>query len=152
MIAFDQPIAAMTPARHQRAVTVLVNQERGRRGLPALLPSRSLRLSARRWALVQIRISHFGHGNFGHRAFAFPFILRGGQGSRTVGENLAWGIDATSTPRGIVQAWMASPSHRRTLLGNWRHTAVWSMADAPMPGLQTSGVTVVQHFGRTSRL
>ena len=140
----------MTPAQHQRAVAVLVSQERGRRGLPALLASRSLRLSARRWALVQTRGSHFGHGNFGQRLFAFPFVLRTVRGWRTVGENLARGIAARSTPRSIVQAWMASPPHRATLVGTWRHAAVWSTADAPMPGLQTSGVTVVQHFGRTS--
>jgi uncharacterized protein YkwD len=148
MIAFDQPIGASTPARHERAVAVLVNQERGKRRLPPLLPSRSLRRSARRWALVQTRLSHFGHGDFGRRAFAFPFVLRGRPGTRSVGENLAWGVDRTSTPRRIVQAWMASPSHRATLLGNWRYTAVVSLADAPMPGLQTSGVMVVQHFGR----
>jgi len=148
MLAFDQPIAAMTPARHRHTVTVLVNQERNRRGLAALLASRSLLASARRWALVQTHISRFGHGNFDRRAFAFPFIRQVAPGSQTVGENLAWGMDVTSTPRRIVQAWMRSAPHRATILGNWRHGAVWSTADAPMPGLQTSGVTVVQHFGR----
>ena len=47
-----------------------------------------------------------------------------------------------------MQMWMRSPAHRATILGHWRYAAVATVADAPMPGRQTSGVTVVQHFGR----
>ena len=148
MIAFDQPITATNPAVHQRAVAVLVNRERARRGLPAVRSSRLLRISARRWALVQTRLSRFGHGDFQHRAGAFPFVLRGGRVRWSVGENLAWGLRRNSTPRRIVRAWMRSPTHRAVLLGAWRYGAVISRPDAPMPGRQTAGVTVVQHFGR----
>ncbi len=148
MIAFDQPINVSNPVRHQHAVTVLVNRERHKYGLPRLRPARSLRRSARRWALVQTRVSFFGHGDFARRSLGFPFIRGGRRGTRTVGENLAWGVGPTSTPRRIVRMWMRSPSHRATLLGHWRYGAVASIADAPMPGRQTSGVTVVQHFGR----
>ena len=147
MLAFDQPIAATNPARHQQAVAALVNQQRATRALPPLRQSPLLRLSARRWALMLTRLSRFEHGNLDRRARAFPFVLRR-PGRWSVGENLAWGLERGSTPRRIVQAWMRSPSHRATLLGAWRYTAVTSMRDAPMPGRQTSGVTVVQHFGR----
>ena len=148
MIAFDLPINVQNPVRHQHAVTALVNRERSKHGLPALLPARSLRRSARRWALVETRLSHFGHGNFDRRPLRFGFLRAGTGGGRTLAENLAWGLGPQSTPRRIVQAWMRSPAHRATILGNWRYGAVATMADAPMPGLQTSGVTVVQHFGR----
>jgi uncharacterized protein YkwD len=148
VIAFDLPINVQNPVRHQLAVTVLVNRERAKHGLPALLPARSLRRSARRWALVETRLSHFGHGNFGRRARQFGFLRANAHGARTLAENLAWGLGQHSTPRRIVQAWMRSPAHRATILGNWRYGVVASIADAPMPGLQTSGVTVVQHFGR----
>ena len=148
MIAFDQPITATTPAVHQQAVAVLVNRERGKRGLPAVRSSRLLRISARRWALMQTRLSRFGHGNLDRRARGFPFVLRGGRVRWSVGENLAWGLRRDSTPRRIVRAWMGSPKHRAVLLGAWRYGAVISIPDAPMPGRQTSGVTVVQHFGR----
>lgn len=148
MIAFDQPINVQNPVRHQRAVTVLVNRERSKHGLRPLRFARSLRSSARRWALVETRLSRFGHGDFGRRARAFPFLLAGTRGRRALAENLAWGLGPQSTPRRIVQAWMRSPAHRATILGNWRYGAVATIADAPMPGLQTSGVTVVQHFGR----
>ena len=129
-------------------MTVLVNRERRRYGLPRLRPARSLRRSARRWALSRPEPSFFGHGDFARRSFGVPFIRSGRRGARTVAENLAWGVGPTSTPRRIVQMWMSSPPHRATLLGHWRYGAVASIADAPMPGRQTSGVTVVQHFGR----
>ena len=148
MIAFDQPITATSPAVHQRAVAVLVNRERASHGLPAVRSSRLLRLSARKWALVQTQLSRFGHGNLNDRVDTFPFVLRGGRVRRTIGENLAWGLHRRSTPRRIVQAWLRSPQHRAVLLGAWRYGAVVSERDAPMPGHQTAGVTVVQHFGR----
>ena len=148
MLPFDQPIVATNPVRHQHAVTVLVNQQRARRGLPPVRPSPLLRLSARRWALMVTRLSRFEHGNLDRRARAFPFVVRGRPGKWSVGENLAWGRQRYSTPRRIVQAWMRSPPHRATLLGAWRYTGVISMRDAPLPGRQTSAVTVVQHFGR----
>jgi hypothetical protein len=33
-----------------------------------------------------------------------------------VGENIGWGQGALTTPRSIVDAWMASPGHRENLL------------------------------------
>ena len=111
------------------------------RPLAALAP-------ARRWALVQTRLSRFGHGDFNRRALRFPFLLRRHGSSRPSAENLAWSLGPHSTPRQIVWAWMRSPAHRATILGHWRDGAVATIADTPMPGLQTSGVTAVQHFGR----
>lgn len=148
MIAFDQPIAATDPVHHQQAVAVLVNRQRAKHGLPPLRPSPLLRISARRWALVLTRTSFVGHGNFARRAQALPFVVRRRPGDWSIGENLAWGLHRYSTPRRIVQAWMQSSPHRATLLGTWRYGSVVSKRDAPMPGRQTSGVTVVQHFGR----
>jgi uncharacterized protein YkwD len=148
VIAFDQPINVSNPVRHQHAVTVLVNRERGKAGLPPLRQIASLRRSARRWGLVQTRLSFFGHGDFARRSFGFPFVQAGRPGTRSVAENIAWGAGWRSTPRHIVQMWMQSPPHRATILGNWRYTGVATIADAPLPGRQRSGVTVVEDFGR----
>lgn len=54
----------------------------------------------------------------------------------------------TSTPRSIVQRWMASPEHRENILGDWNYSAVWSQRDSPRPGMQPNSVICVQHFGR----
>jgi uncharacterized protein YkwD len=145
---FDLPISAMDRKRHRRAVAQLVNQERRRRGLGRLRFAASLRLSAHAWALAITRSSRFTHGNFARRVLRFPFVRRSRGRRWRVAENLAWGIGAASTPRSIVAGWMASPEHRENILGRWTYGAVWTQQDAPRPGLQRNGVTVVQHFGR----
>jgi uncharacterized protein YkwD len=145
---FDLPISAMDRKRHRRAVTELVNRERRSHGLGRLRYAGSLRTSAHAWALAITRSSRFTHGAFAKRVLRFPFVLRSGGRRWRVAENLAWGIGEASTPRSIVAGWMASAEHRRNILGPWTYGAVWTQGDAPRPGLQRNGVTVVQHFGR----
>jgi uncharacterized protein YkwD len=145
---FDLPISAMDRKRHRRAVAELVNQERRSRGLGAVRFALSLRISARAWALAITRSSRFTHGDFAKRVLRFPFVVRSRGRRWKVAENLAWGIGESSTPRSIVADWMASAEHRKNILGRWTYGAVWTQADAPRPGLQRNGVTVVQHFGR----
>jgi hypothetical protein len=70
---------------------------------------------------------------------AVSVVLRSRDRRWKVGENLAWGIGESSTPRSIVAAWMASAEHRKNILGRWTYGAVWTQADAPRPGLQRNG-------------
>jgi uncharacterized protein YkwD len=148
MSDFDLPISAMNRRRHRRAVTELVNRERRSHGLGRLRYAQSLRISAHSWALAIVRSSRFTHGAFAKRVLRFPFVLRSRGRRWKVAENLAWGIGESSTPRSIVAGWMASAEHRNNILGAWTYGAVWTQGDAPRPGLQRNGVTVVQHFGR----
>jgi len=148
MSDFDKPITALTPQRHRRAVAQLVNEERVKRGLPPLRYTSSLRVSARTWAVVMVRDSRFGHGSWPSRVLRFPFILAGRPRGRDVGENLAWATGGFTTPREIVKDWMGSSGHRANILrSTWQYGAVWSSPDAPEPGRQSDGVTVVHHFG-----
>jgi hypothetical protein len=63
-----------------------------------------------------------------------------------LGENLAWGVGAASTPAGLVRAWLNSPGHRRNIMDRrWRETGVSTKLATPQGA---SGVTVVQVFGR----
>ena len=82
------------------------------------------------------------------RGLRWPFVLRSRPGRWKVAENLAWGTGSTSTPRSIVDRWMASPEHRANILGTWTYSAVWSQRDSPEPGQQPNSVICVQHFGR----
>ena len=143
----DIEITSLSPARHRVAVTQLVNEERRKRGLRPLLPSRQLVASARIWAFIQKKNDGaLSHGNFTRRAARFPFVVNGKpKRRRTVGENLAFGTGPHSTPRAIVKDWMNSPGHRANILKPWQFGAVWS---SPTGG---DGVTVVQHFGRNNR-
>jgi uncharacterized protein YkwD len=147
MSDFDLPIGTLGRVRHRRAVAELVNRERQSRGLPRLRFARSLSLSACAWARSLSRESRFTHGRLARRALRFPFVLAS-RGRWKVAENLAWGGGAASSPRQIVASWMASPEHRRNILGAWTYGAVWTQRDAPAPGHQPGSVIVVQHFGR----
>jgi len=151
MSDFDLPITMQSPRRHRRAVAQLVNQERARHGLRPLRFTPSLGVSARTWAVVQVRNSRFGHGNWQRRVLRFPYILAGRPRTRAVGENIAAATGGFTTPREIVQDWMRSPGHRANILRNWDYGAVWSSRDTPDPGRQRDGVTVVHHFGRRIR-
>ena len=144
----DSPIGAIDRRRHRRAVTRLVNQERLSRGLPRLRFSLALSLSARAWARALSSGSRFDHGDFARRALRFPFVLAGRGRHREVAENLATGTGPSSTPRAIVEGWMASPRHREIILGTWQYQAVWTQRDSPRPGQQPNSVIVVQHVGR----
>ena len=148
MSDFDQPIAKIGPARHRRAVFELVNRERQRHGLRRMRFARSLSLSARAWARALSRESKFTHGKFAQRVLRFPFALASAGRPWKAAENLAWGTGDESAPRRIVARWMASPDHRRNILGAWQYGAVWSQRDAPKPGQQPDSAIVVQHFGR----
>jgi uncharacterized protein YkwD len=146
---FDLPIATLGAKRHRRAVWKLVNEQRRGHGLNAVRYSPNLSLSARRWCRWMVRNSKFTHGDVDRRLQGSPYArLARRRGMRwQIGEALAWGVGARSTPRSIVAAWMASPQHRALVLGDWAHGAAWSVHDAPKPGTQADGVTVVQHFG-----
>jgi uncharacterized protein YkwD len=148
MSDFDMTISQLGRKRHRRAVFELVNRERTARGLPRTRFALSLRMSAHAWALALSRGSKFTHGDFARRVLRFPFVLRSRGKRWKVGENLATGTGPTSTPRSIVQSWMASQEHRDNILGDWRWSAVWSQRDSPRPGTQPNSVICVQHFGR----
>jgi uncharacterized protein YkwD len=148
MSNFDAPIGQINRRQHRRAVAELVNRERLARGLPRLRFALSLSLSARAWARALSSGSKFTHGDFAKRVLRFPFVLRSGSKRWHVAENLAWGTGPASTPRSIVNGWMASAEHRENILGTWRYGAVWTQRDSPRPGMQPNSVIVVQHFGR----
>jgi uncharacterized protein YkwD len=147
---FDLPIQDLGPKRHRRAVWALVNAQRRDHGLRPVRFSINLSLSARRWCRWMVRHSKFTHGDEERRLQHSPYArLARRRGLRfKIGEVLGFGLAERSTPRSIVAAWMASPKHRAVVLGeDFRHGSVWSVADAPQPGKQADGVTVVHHFG-----
>jgi uncharacterized protein YkwD len=106
-------------SRLAAATRCLVNVERRRRGLRRLRDNRRLALAARRHARDMAVHNFFSHASFTGES-SLDRIRRTGylRGARrwTVGENIAWGQDASGTPREIVRAWMRSPGHRANIL------------------------------------
>lgn len=102
--------AATTPTRAEANLINAINQVRAQHGLAPLALDLTLQRAARSHAR-SVRLSGvFAHGNIGRRLASF-----GATGPR-VGENLAWGVGQRATAQGVVQSWMASPSHRANLL------------------------------------
>jgi uncharacterized protein YkwD len=106
-------------ARTQRAVLCLVNRERARHDLSRLRRRDDLGRAARRYAGEMVRRGFFSHVSpdgvtMVDRLRAVGYVRDGDAWS--VGEDLAWGTGARATPAAIVDAWLASPPHRRILL------------------------------------
>ena len=82
---------------------------------------------------------------------ASSYPLRGGFFS--IGQNLAWGTGAASSPARIVEAWMADPPHRRIMLDpHYRDAGVGTFPATPARvagGRQ--GATYAMEFGFRGR-
>src|SRR4051812_30547384 len=71
-------------------------------------------------------------------------------GDWVVGENLAWGSGALSTPQAIVNGWMNSPGHRANILApDYKDIGLAACMGAPSTTLQ-GGTIYVNNFGAKS--
>lgn len=90
------------------AVVCLINDQRTSRHLPELHASKLLDHSAQDWTNAMVSSDVFSHGaNFAGRISAAGYVWR------SAGENIATGFQ---TPRGVVNAWMASTGHCQNIL------------------------------------
>ena len=102
-----------------KAVRCLISAERTSRGLRALSPRDSLRQAARAHTAEMLREGCFSHQCPGERELVGRVTSAGYLPcgcAWSVGEDLAYGIRRYSTPRSIVDSWMASPPHRANIL------------------------------------
>lgn len=126
-------------------VVALINSARKDAGVPPLMRNEALEQSAQRYAEQMAQEGFFGHEDAAgttlqdriaataYNRSSFSEACRCITGM-TLGENLARGLHS---PQETVDAWMASPSHRNTILD---------------PGFTDTGIGVfegiwVQHFG-----
>jgi uncharacterized protein YkwD len=100
--------ASPTPA--EASLLVKMNQVRVQHGVRPLRIDLRLERAARAKSRSMLRTGTFAHGDFQRRLSSYR--VRGPY----YGENLAWGVGANATASGIVQMWLASPSHRANLL------------------------------------
>jgi uncharacterized protein YkwD len=106
----DAPASSSSLAQTRSAVVCLVNQQRTRRGLPALAVAAQLDSSAQGWTNTMVLTGQFTHGPgdaFARRIAAAGYVWQ------TAGENIAAGF---TTPRSVVAGWMASTDHCRNIL------------------------------------
>src|SRR5919108_6547815 len=101
-------VPAAAAARMTRSETALLREMNRVRTAQHLAPLRfdgSLEQAARTHSREMLQSGTFAHGAFASRMLRFRVT------GSLAGENLAWGVGFQATPRGIVQAWLASPAH-----------------------------------------
>ncbi len=141
-------------ARRKATSTVLclVNRARASHGARALRPSAGLANAATSHSAEMIGgrfFSHVSPDGTGVRSR----IMRAGyiRHSRTalVDETIAWGSGTLATPANLVESFMRSTLHRRTLLdGRYRDFGAGLLLGAPMPGIGGAAATLTLNFGR----
>ena len=83
-----------------------MNDVRSAHGLRPLRIDAALTRAARSYSATMIRTDVFSHG-----AMAARLASHNARGP-AFGENLAWGVGSRGSAAGVVQMWLASPSHR----------------------------------------
>jgi uncharacterized protein YkwD len=124
----------------------LVNEERAREGLPALVHNETLEELATRYACEMIHYDFFAHENpvtgtdLVDRAEEFGIWVQTTPNYMAIGENLAAG---QTTPAQVMEDWMNSVKHRDNILNpNFTELGV---------GVRTGGsyrIYWVQEFGK----
>lgn len=132
-------VAAPPPACYgdgAPATTCLVNEARAAMGLRELRPHRRLKAAASDYAERMAREGFFAHDDPRGRG-PTERMLAAAYGSRradrvwSAGETLGRGTGVLAAPHTIVYGWLASPSHRRILLGrSFKHVGV-GIAEPP---------------------
>lgn len=106
----------------EAAVVCIVNQARASMGLRELRANHLLADAAERYARRMVREGFFSHedpeGNGpAERLLAAGYGSRRSDRSWTAGEALGSGTGVLASPQALVYSWLASPPHRKILLG-----------------------------------
>src|SRR5689334_17048716 len=136
------------------AILCLVNGERtDNGGLPALTQNSELAQAANGMCQRMVAEHFFAHDTPDGKSVVDRIQPTGyipGGGDWVVGENLAWGSGALSTPQAIVNGWMNSPGHRANILApDYKDIGLAACMGAPLPD-RTDGTVYVNDFGAKS--
>lgn len=122
-------------------IIALTNQKRAESGLPALSTNGLLAQAAAAKAADMFVDNYWAHNSPSGKT-PWSFIAAAGYKYVYAGENLARDF---GDPDSVVNAWMASPSHRSNLLDrNFKEIGV-AVSDGKLEGRE--GILVVQMFG-----
>jgi uncharacterized protein YkwD len=147
----DAQAGQATQRQLSRATVCLLNKQRRARHMRQLRRSKRLGRAARGHSAEMAQSKYFSHNSRSGASF-LDRIRRAGYLRRarrwSVGENIAWGTGALSTPRAIVRAWMNSPGHRANILQrNFRHIGIGISFGTPVRIAGRPGATYTTDFG-----
>lgn len=135
------------------AVLCLINRERAQHGELPLQDNPQLQEAAEEHSSELVVRDYFAHvsptGLTPVQRISATGYIPGPHVGYVIGENLAWGTLALSTPQSIVAAWIASPDHLANILeGSYRDTGVGIAPAVPASlGGGEPGATYAQEFG-----
>jgi uncharacterized protein YkwD len=119
-----------------------MNRVRTAHGLKPLVADSRLESAARGHTEWMLRTGQLSHEGFVRR------ITRSRAAGPTFGEDLAWGTGSLGSPSAIVDAWMASPSHRRNLLRPGFHRVGLGQLTGSFAGHSQAVVVTADFAGR----
>jgi len=122
----------------------LTNQKRAENGLPPLSIDQRLSNAASGKAQNMFAENYWAHISPGGTT-PWSFIRSAGYSYVYAGENLAKGF---TNSQDVINAWMASPSHRKNVLSNSYNNVGFSVQTGRLSGEDT--VLVVEMFGSVS--
>jgi uncharacterized protein YkwD len=133
--------ANLGPEATVDAVECEVNAARTARGLRPLRTDGDLAVAARRMASDMVRREYFAHTSPGGSTLRDRInrVHYGHGAGWRAGEALAWGTGDRATPASIVDAWLASPPHRRIVLDDGFREVGVGVADGD-PGTTDSSL------------
>jgi uncharacterized protein YkwD len=135
------------------AILCLVNGERIDNSLPVLNHEPKLDQSSQGMCKRMVAEQFFSHETPDGKSVVDRVEPTGyipNSGDWVVGENLAWGSGALSTPQAIVNGWMNSPGHRANILANdYKDIGLAACNGSPQAG-HTGGTVYVNNFGARS--
>jgi uncharacterized protein YkwD len=147
----DETAANATAADLATGVRCLLNQQRAAAGRTSVAQNRELAVAASRHSADMVARHYFGHTSLGGSTFVDRIRRTGylpARGRWSAGEILAWTSGSLATPRGLVDAWMGSPEHRRILLDpSFSEVGVGVVVGAPRAGVGDA-LTATADFGR----
>ncbi len=134
----------------RRALLCLLNATRRAHGLGSLRGNQKLLRAAERHSHSMVQQHFFAHvepsGSSMLRRILSAGYLSGTHGF-TIGENLGFGMGATSSPRSMMRAWMNSAPHRANILtGGFREIGLGVVPGIPRRG-GAGGGTYTTDFG-----
>jgi len=123
------------------AIISFTNQKRGEDGLRSLELNDQLSEAARQKAADMFALDYWAHVS-PRGVDPWHFILNAGYQYRYAGENLARDF---AHSKGVVEAWLVSPSHRENILNNKYQEIGVAVVNGTLQGQETT--LVVQMFG-----
>jgi uncharacterized protein YkwD len=137
----------------REAVFCLINHVRAEHSLAPLKLNPELQAAAEDHNAEMLQVNYFAHvapdGETPvERIRKTGYIVSESDGY-VIGENLAWGTYQLSTPKAIVEAWVASPGHLANILeSRYTETGVGVTPAVPQSLAEGSpGATYAQEFG-----